>query len=523
MAAVTLIYAYYLSDAHESASENSEIASEHKLWRGIDSFPETLDAQKYISNQALAVLRDIGEGLVSFRSDGALVPGAAKSWEVSEDGLTYTFRLRENLRYSSGEPIVAQHFKNAFVALFDADSAAPSRGYFSIIEGASATLNGDADPKDIGVEVIATDSLRIKLASVTPYFLELLTLPVTFPILEMDGKYVPSNGPYVVEKNNAPFSIELTRNTEYWNDSATSFDRVVFLQMEPEAETRAFLAGELDITSTVAAGQHERLRKERPEELKVGPGLGVFYVGISMAAEPLNRSSAIRAALGAVIDRDEIVEKVTKRGEVPAMSFVPPGISGYASPQPEFLKQSLSARISNANAILKEAGYSPETPLSFTLDYYSSGLVERVALAIKKQWEEHLPVSIELNSQEPRLYVSKLRTPGEIEAFIGLWTGDFRDPSAFLKLFSSDHPNNFSYFDDKSVETLLGQSASESDVGELMALYQQVEGLIQKEVPVIPIYYPVSKRLVASDIAGFSSNPLNVVLSSSLYRVGDTE
>lgn len=496
------------------STETSEPKSGNTvLRRGIDAFPETLNPHTYTSNQALQVLRDIGEGLVTYAPDGTVVPGAAEEWTISEDGRTYTFKLRPNLVYSDGTAISASHFRNSFLRLFSSDSIAPTQSYFFVIDGSRDLVEGVDNADLSAVRVVNDTTIEFQLSGITPYFLDLLTLPVAYPTHPDPSFKRPTSGPYSVKRVSEPFSIELIRNKEYWNDKETYFDEVLYTEMDPATETRAFLAGELDVTHTIAGGEHRRLLEAEPETVKTSAGLGVLYLGISSSSEPLGSNRALRQALNKSIDRESLTTSVTGRGEIPAYSFVPPSISFLGTNAVEY-DVPIATRLEEAKRVIENAGFTEDDPLSITIDYFEGDTTTKIVLAVQRYWEDELPVKVTLNSQEPRVFMSRLQTPGEIEIFLGLWTGDYPDPSAFLSLFQSGHPNNFSYFSDLEVAKQL-QIAADAPNKEVRDLaYAEIESIVAIEVPVIPLYFYVHKHLVARNLVGFDGNPLNVTMSS---------
>ena len=184
---------------------------------------------------------------------------------------------------------------------------------------------------------------------------------------------------------------------------------------------------------------------------------------------------------------------------------------------PEFALWRLDERLVAARDLLEGAGYSEENPLRFTLDYYSGSGVEKIIVFVKQFWEENLPAEVTINTQEPRAYFARLQQPGEIQCFIALWTGDYRDAAAYLKLFGSGHSNNFSFFDNDRVDALLA-GGDEIGIVDDKDRYAEIERLLQEQTPVMPVYYPVHKHLASTELVGYEPNPMNVRMSQFFAR-----
>ena len=310
-----------------------------QLNRGLDTEPETLDPHKYSSTQSADVLRDLGVGLVRMGPDNEIVPGVATSWVVSEDRLTYTFFLRDDALWSNGERVTAGDFVFAWRRLVDPVTASPNALFLDAIENVGDVVAGREKPASIGVRAASEESLVVSLERPTPYFLQLLAAPAALPLSEsflsqeerapfLPGTYL-SNGAYTLTSWTPGASIALTRNRHYADRASVYFERVVYQFLDDDRQTTLFRAGQLDITSSVASPMIELLREERPTELRISQFLGTYYYGFNLS-DPLFRDNRnLRQALSMAIDREVIVNKITRRGEEPAYGWVPNDMPGY--------------------------------------------------------------------------------------------------------------------------------------------------------------------------------------------------
>ena len=317
-----------LSLATISGCTDRSAATANTLQRAIPTDPETLDQHKARTTQAADILRDVSEGLVSYSPDGELVPAAATSWDLADDGLTYTFHLREGAKWSNGDPVVAEHFVAAVERLIDPETAAFYAEFLSDVSS---------------IEAADDLTLVLTLGRPTPYLLSLLTHPATFPIhtpslaehgdgFARPGKFV-SNGAYVLDAWVPGSVVSLRRNEHYWNNAATSIDKVNYhVLVEDSSELNRYRTGELQITSTVPPDNFAQAQAELADELHVSTYLGVYYYGFNLSKPPFKDNPELRQALSMAIDREQLTAKVTGRGEAPAYSWVPPGANNYEPP-----------------------------------------------------------------------------------------------------------------------------------------------------------------------------------------------
>lgn len=512
------------SDGHSEDSRTT-------LSRGLNGDPESLDPHLFASTQAGAVLRDLGEGLVSYSANGKLVPGNATNWVLSDDALLYTFELRRDARWSNGEPVVAEDFVYGFRRLVDPNTGSPSAKKIEAIDGASQILSGIADLDSLGVKAIDAYTLEIRLEYPVPYFLQLLAHPSTFPLYEpgidqYGGQHVRAdrfvtNGPYRLVARSPGSSLELQQNPHYWDVESIWFDTVLYHVLSPNIEIVRYLAGELDITDNVDSVVFDKMKEERPSELRVAPYFGVYYYGFNLTKVPFKDKPSLREALSLAIDREIIVRSITRRGEVPAYGWVPPGMHNY-EPQ-SFGRRSLtqSQREVEARRLYAESGFGPDNPLSFELRYNTLGGHEQIALAIHAMWRDVLGADVVLVNEEFKVLISNIMSMDVTQVFRLSWTSDFDDPQGFLKLFETGNPNNLTGYSSAAVDQRIAASAVEVNSNVRRELLEEAERLALADHPVIPIYFFVSKHLVAPDIDGWTANALDYHFSKHLRRIED--
>ncbi len=476
------------------------------LNRGLGTDPESLDPHKARSTQALDVLRDIGEGLTAFSPSGELRPAAATSWQISEDGRTYTFTIRENARWSNGEPVTANDFEFSLKRLVD-----PGTGAFY------AQILIDVMER---VEALDARTLEVQLRQPTPYLLSVLTHPSTFPIyrpaLDQHGDAfarpgrLVSNGAYVLDTWEPTSFVGLVRNEHYWNNAQTCIDVVRYhINSQELAEYNRYRSGELHITDNVPTDGFHRFREQFPDELRIAPKLGVYFYGFNLSKPPFKDNPRLRQALSMAIDRDKLVEKVTGRGELPAYSFVPPGVANYQPVTFGYAKLTQDDRNAIAQRLMRELGYGPENPLEIELRYNTSDAQRRVALAIQAMWDEVLGVKTNLVNEEFQVLLSNIRQAEVTQIFRASWIGDYNDAHTFLGLMIGEGTSNMPGYANPEFDSLMQRAAQQFDLDRRRLYLEEAERVLLADHPIIPIYFYVSKHLVSTDVSGWEDNVLD--------------
>jgi len=496
------------------------------LNRGLSGEPESLDPHRSTSNQAIAVSRDIGEGLTSYAANGALEAGVALRWEESSDSLTFTFYLRPEARWSNGSKVLASDFAFAFRRLVDPQTAAPYAEFVSAIRNASEIVKGELPKDELGVVAIEPLVLQIQLHTPTPHFLQLLAHPATFPINEdvfrsigeklfTPGNHV-SNGAYVLDKWIVGSSISLRRNNLFWDNESTDIDRVFYHFVNQNAEFDRYRAGELDITANVPESIFSRVRKERPSELRISPYLGIYYFGFNLSKGPFSNNQKLRQALSVAIDRQIVVDKITGRGEIPAYSWVPPGVNLHAQQEYEFAILGRAEREDMARQLFLEAGFGPGTEFEFELRYNTFDGHQRIALAVQAMWRDVLGVKVNLVNEEYKVFIDSVRSKDKTDVFRLSWTGDYNDALSFLQIMKSDNPSNLTGYSNTEFDQFVALAEREPDPVLRKSQLEKAEIIAMADYPVIPLYFYVSKHLVSPSIVGWENNVMDLHLSRHL-------
>jgi ABC-type oligopeptide transport system substrate-binding subunit len=491
----------------QSNSDNSSV-----LNRAIATDPETLDAHKARSLQSADVLREIGEGLVTYTASAELTPGVAESWAVSDDGLTYTFKLRDNAKWSNGDRVTAQHFVFSVERLRDPRTAAFYAAFLSDVTS---------------IEADGEQTLVITLAQPTPYLLSLLTHPATFPMhpgsLEEHGERFArpgnllSNGAYVLTDWVPGSVVTLQRNVHYWDNANTAIDEVRHhVLIDDSTQLARYRAGEIDITSSVPTENFAELRQEHGDNLRIAPYQNIYYYGFNLTKAPFKDNPDLRQALSMTIDRELLVEKVIGRGETAAYSWVPPGVNNYQPTLLSYAPLTQAERNKVARGLYAAAGYGSENPLRIEIRYNTNDTHRAIAIAVQAMWREALGVEATLVNEEFQVLLANVQAREITQVFRGSWVGDYNDAHTFLSIMQTDNAANVPGYSNAEYDDLMQRAARQVDLEARRLYLEEAERVMLAEHPAIPIYFYVSKHLVAPRVAGWGDNVLDYHYSQHL-------
>lgn len=525
LAAIGLVL--LLRDENGGAEQQQSI-----LHRGLSSDPESIDPHKARSVQAAEVLRDIGEGLLAYSATGELVGAAAESWSISDDGLTYTFKIRPEARWSNGDAVTAEHFVFSLRRLVDPATAAFYAQAIAAIVNAEAIIAREMAPSALGAEVIEDNALLIKLERPMPYLLSLLTHPSTFPVhpggVAAHGtaftrpENLLSNGAYKLEAWEPGSVLKLIRNEQYWNNAETSIEAVNYHVLTQEmTELNRYRAGEIDVTGSIPPDSFEQVREQYRDEMHIAPYLGVYYYGYNLTKPPFAGNSALRQALSMAIDRETLVEKVTGRGEAPAYSWVPPGVDNYDPRRLSYADMTQDERNAGARRLYRDAGYNEDRPAQIELRYNTSDTQQRIALAVQSMWRDVLGVETTLINEEFQVLLANMREAEITQVFRSSWIGDYNDAHTFLSILQGGSPSNMPRFANDEYDDLMRRAAEQVDPLARRLYLEEAERVLLGEHAVIPLYFYVSKHLVSPRVRGWGDNVLDYHYSQHLSLATD--
>jgi oligopeptide transport system substrate-binding protein len=524
--AISLLALFAVQGCNSNTAPSAETTSktvESVLKRGIGGEPASLDPAEAGDTFSFEVIRDLYEGLTTETADGAVVPGVASSWTVSESGTQYTFQLRPDAKWSNGVRVRAKDFVEAWRRVVDPKRASPVADTLRPVAGAAAIILGRLPPSSLGVTAVRDDLLVVDLDRPAPYFPQLLTHSATFPVYsdETAKSHNPnhwiSNGPYVLSNWTPGSILRLHKNLWYWDRSNVRIPNVEYIPIPDEnAEFRQYRAGQLDITQSVPSGALDSVRAERPTELFVAPFLATAYYALNMRSSYFATNLNLRQSLALAIDREALEATILPFGQKPAYGFVPPDTWNYDPQSWGWNNLSASERVAEARRLYAIAGYSANKPLHLRILFNSNNSIKQVAIAIASMWKQTLGVESELLDEEYRVFLVSRRDTSRWEAARIGWTADYNDAGNFLDTLRTGSPNNDARYERKEFNDLLDRAASTSDPSNRRHLLQDAERMMLSDYPILPIYFFSSKRLIKPYLKGAKVNPLNRLYSKHL-------
>lgn len=493
---------------------------------------KSFDPQINTDVEGSHILRDLFEGLVNSDPQGNSVPGAAESWEVSEDGLTYTFKLRD-AKWSNGDPVTAGDFVYAWRRLADPATASEYAWYMELmgVENATKIVAGEAEVDTLGVTAIDDKTLEVKIDAPRPYFPGMLTHASTFPVnqkvIEEHGNdwtkpgNLVGNGAYVLTDYVPGVKVVRERNPMYWDNDNTILETVTALVINDEniALTR-YDAGEVDKTE-VPAGQYPALKEKLPDETYSTPRSCsyIYMFNLGENGPEALKDVRVRKAMSYALNRDVIVDSILKGGQYPSYNWTHQKTAGFEMPNIEYATWTQEEREAKAKELLAEAGYGEGgKPLELTLNYNTSEAHKKIAIAASQMWKQTLGANITLANFEWKVHLDKLRN-GDFGMARYAWCGDYNEPSTYTDLFTSTSGHNNGKFSNEKYDELAKAAKTSENPAEE---YKQMEQILADEMPIVPVYQYTNVIMVKPDLKGYPFEDLmNNIYSRRMYKVAE--
>ncbi|MGO2508198.1 MAG: peptide ABC transporter substrate-binding protein [Vibrio hibernica] len=491
-----------------------ELAAKQEIVRGNGDEVPTLDPSMSSDTSSSRVIADLFDGLVTEDLDGKIIPAIAEKWDISDDGKTYTFHLRD-ANWSNGDPITANDFVYSFKRIVDPKTGAPYSWYLNMasIVNANEITKGDKPVDSLGVKALDEKTFQVTLSKTVPYFIKMLSHESTFAVPEkMIEKYKeewtrPENivvsGAYKLSNWVINEKLVLDRNKAYWNNKETVINKVTYLPIQDgTTEYNRFRTGEIDITNSFPLEQYQAIKKERPNELLTMPSLGTYYYLFNVHKKPFD-DPRVRKALAYSIDRNVITQRILGQGQIPAFSNTPPAVANFDLPKLEWAEMSQKGRIEKAKELLVEAGYNKDHPLSFTLSYNTNDSNKKLAIVMASMWKKNLGIDVTIENEEWKTFLQTLSSRNYSVARYS-WIGDYNEASTFLSYFASTGLN---YGDWKNTEydKDLDKAMLASSEKERLNYYQDAEQVFANDMPAIPVYFYTTSVLKQQRIGGYST------------------
>lgn len=479
---------------------------------GVD--PYTLDPAVSGEMSSHEYIMQIFGGLVRFGGDMAPAPDIAKSWQISSDGMTYTFNLRQDVKFQDGRQLKAADFKYSWERACDPQTGSQTAAtYLGDIVGVREVLAGKTKAIS-GIRVVDDFTLQVTIDAPKSYFLSKLTYPTTFVVdranVEKGGQWwhTPNGtGPFKLKQWEEGKQLVLERNGLYYGDLA-KVNQVVFY-LWGGVPMNMYETGEIDV-SDVALNYIEKVTdKAGPfySDLVITPELSFYYIGFNATKPPFDDAN-IRRAFSLAVDKGKIASLVFKGMVRWADGILPPGMPGYND-----RLSGLGFDIARAKELIaqsKYGGVSKLPPITITTGGWG-GPISQDLEAIVYQWRQNLGVEVKVRQLEPPRFFYYTKQEKDEMFFTG-WIADYPHPQDFLDiLFHTGADNNYGEYTSPAIDNILNKAGVERDYKQSLALYQQAEQKLVDDAACLPLYFGQSYTLVKPYVKGYNPNPLGFV------------
>jgi oligopeptide transport system substrate-binding protein len=483
-------------------SQADQAIREQILLFGNKAEPQDLDPHLIEGVGEHYIMMALLEGLVGEDPKTLMpVPGVAERWEISPDGKVYTFHLRPNAKWSNGEPLTAEDFVRSYRRVLTPSLGSRYAYMLHQLKNAKAFNEGKiTDPTQLGARAIDPRTLELTLECPTAYLLNVMAnhyiwWPVHLPTIEKHGDPYRrgnrwtraenhlGNGPFVLTEWKPNNVIRVRKNTNYWDAVSVRLNGIDFLPIESvDSEERTFRAGQLHRTEELPNAKIDAYKREHPELLRLDPYLATYFYRLNVT-HPALTDKRVRHALSQAIDRQAIVETVTRAGQKPAFALTPPNTKGYTP------RAQVKFDIEGAKKLLAEAGHPGGQGLPpIEIHYNTSENHRAIAETVQQMWKKNLGIDATLRNEEWKVYLDSQAHTNYMASRSG-WTGDYPDPNTFLDTFLSYSGNNRTGWKNAEYDRLLNEAACTVDEAQRYELFQQAEAILLDELPLIPIYY----------------------------------
>lgn len=486
----------------------------------IGAEPADLDPQTVTSTNDSKIIQALFDPLVSYEPGTlAPVPGLAERWEISPDGLVYTFHLRADAKWSNGDPLTAQDCVESWKRILSPALGAEYAYFLYLLRGAEAFHKGQTrDFGTVGARAADARTLVVTLAYPAPYFLQILLNSPWRPVhvrsiaavgdpLQRGTKWtlpgaLVGSGPFVLKEWSLNRRVVVEKSPTYWDRARVRLNAIHFYPIDQmDAEERAFRAGQLHLTWAVPLAKVQPLQREGAPTLRLDPLLETHFFRLNTRVAPLD-DVRVRRALALAVDRDALATKILPGGRQPAPTFVPSFLAGYTPPARRAYDPEAARRL------LAEAGFPGGKGFpALEVLFHNAEILRLVSEALQQAWRRELGIEIRLANQEKKTVFARRRA-GDFQLVLGTWTADYLDATTFLDMWRSDSGNNQTGWADPAYDALGDRANTIADPAARAAVLAQAEALVLDAAPIIPVYFNSHVYLVHPALKGWAPTPM---------------
>jgi len=537
LTAVAAVMSVFFISTLFAGFATSKSAVAQTLTYNLAGDPKTIDVSLNDAVDGGDVIDACFEGLTMFSNKNAILPGTAKSWEVSKDGKTYTFHIRDNAKWSDGKPVTAQDFVFSWMRLLDPKTMANYASTMFYVKNGEAFYNYKSgisktvvNASDVGVTAIDAKTLKVVLAAPTPYFLGLCAWSGLSPqredVVSKDPlgwatkpeTYV-GNGPFKLTAWQHNNYMTFVKNPNYWNAKAIKLDSMKFVMVvDTTVALQAWEKGDIDVMYNFPATEIPNLIAAKKDI--VAPSYSSTYIEFNMNKYPTNNLK-FRQALSLAVDRTTIVKNVTKAGQQPGTALVPYGSidvtngKDFRANKPGYDIAPATSNVAKAKQLLKESGVDL-SKVHLTYSYNTNSVNKGIAEVLQAMWQQ-IGVTVELKNSEFAVFQAA-RTSGNYMIARGAWGGDYTDPMTFLDLFTKKNGNNDPKYSNLRYEGLIAAAKAEGNPVTRMKFLHQAEDQLMADLPIAPLFFQVNQLSNKPSVVGVYRLPSSQVYFNEAYR-----
>ena len=526
------------SSGTASTAASNTAAAAKTLTVCVGPEPQTIDPALNTAVDGGTLIVHAFEGLTKRDKDGKIVNGQAKDIKVSDDHLTYTITLRDDIKWSDGKAVTAGDFVYAWQRAVDPKTASEYASIFDAIKNGKKIRSvgtpdavkkpdgTDYKPSDLGITAKDDKTLVVTLEAPCAYIMELFQFPTYMPVRKdmieakgdqwtQDPKTYISNGPYMLKDWSHKESMTYVKNPNYYGKDSITNDTLKFTLIEDDAaQLAAYQNNEIQFAYQFPVDEIAAW-KDKPDYHTMNQ-LGTYLICFNTTKAPFNDPRA-RKALSLAIDRNYLVEKVTKGGETPADAMVSTGVTdtdtskqfhdvsgGYYSVKAEDYEKN----VAEAKKLLAEAGYPDGKGFpAFEYMFNTSTKHQSVAEALQNMWKTELGLNASISAQEWAVFIDT-RHKGSYSVARHGWLADYNDPASYLTLWMTGDGNNDAKYSNKQYDALIKKALSTDDNKVRMPAMHDAEKILMNDMPIAPLFFYTHPYLMNTNLKNFYESPL---------------
>ncbi len=499
-----------------STDNNANTPVRNTINISIGGEPPTLDPDLSGDSISARVAHDFFEGLLSFNQKGEPIPGLAESWEISSDQKTYTFHLRNGIKFSDGTPITATDFVKSWQRFGDPKTGSPQNNMLEIVVNGAQIAKGQLPPSSLGISAPNQDTVVVKLTRPSESFLYLIGGSPGFQVVPTkmiaakgtawtEPQNIVTSGAYKMTEHVVNGYITAEKNPFYYAESTVKIPQVKYLAIaDPNAEFNQYQANNVDITNSIPTDRYKEIKAAYPKELYTVQQDAIYFYDFNMMRPELKNNLKLRQALTMAVDRKILTQDILGQGQTELYSYVAPTVSNgkYANVKYEWANWTREKQISEAKNLYAEAGYGADHPLTLEISYNTLDSHKKIAVAIASMWKETLDVNVIAANMEWKTFILA-RQKGNYQVARDGWVAgkNITDYTDFM--FLCDAPQNNTHYCNPAYDELIRDANYTLDPVQKQKIYSQAIMLSMDDYPIIPLYQYTYSRLIKPYVKGY--------------------